>query len=119
YKLWSAAQSRTVARWRWTRLKNNEAYQQVPELKDVLDWLSEEKFTKTQAFLGQPLGQRPKTNNHVERANRKLRFDEKVRYKSRRRKSVVRWMLLKISRYQPQPQRQAQTNDLGPPCPAG
>jgi hypothetical protein len=119
YKLWSAEQSRKVARWRWTRLKNNEEYQQVPELKAVLDWLTEEKFDKTQAFLGQPQGQRPKTNNHVERANRKLRFDEKVRYKFRRRKSVVRWVLLKISRYQPQPKPQAQTNTTGPPSPAG
>lgn len=93
-----------LARWRWTRLKKNAAYQQVPELKAVLDWLNEEKFNKTQAFLKQPLGRRPKTNNHVERTNRKLRFDEKLRYKWRRRKSVVRFVLLKISRYQPQPQ---------------
>jgi hypothetical protein len=117
YKLWSAEQSLKVARWRWTRLKNNEEYQRVAELKEVLDWLSQEKFDKTQAFLGQPQGQRPKTNNHVERTNRKLRFDEKVRYKFRRRKSVVRWVLLKISRHQPKPQ--AQTNAAVPPCPVG
>ena len=106
YKLWSAEQSRKVARWRWTRLKNNAEYQQVPELQEVLDWLTDEKFTKTQAFLKQPAGQRPKTNNHVERTNRKLRFDEKVRYKFRRRKSVVRFVLLKIARYRPQPKPQ-------------
>src|SRR5262249_57934418 len=87
YKLWDNQQSRKVARWRRTRLSNNEAYQQVPELKEVLDWLTDEKFDKTQAFVLQPLGQRVKTNNHVERMNRKLRFDEKVRYKWRRRKS--------------------------------
>jgi hypothetical protein len=103
YQLWDAEQSRKVARWRWTRLKNNQAYQQVPELKEVLDWLSDEKFDKTQGFLSQPESQREKTNNHVERINRKLRFDEKVRYKWRRRKSVVRWVLLKISCHTPQP----------------
>jgi hypothetical protein len=103
YKLWDVKQSRKGARWRWTRLKNNPAYQQVPELREVLDWLTEEKFHKTQAFLKQPVGQRCKTNNHVERTNRKLRFDEKVRYKWRRRKSVVRFVLLRISRYGPQP----------------
>lgn len=108
YQLWNAEQSRTVARWRWTRLKNNAEYQQVPELQEVLDWLTEDKFTKTQAFLDQPLGQRLKTNNHVERANRRLRFDEKVRYKFRKRKSVVRFVLLKISRHQPQPKPQGQ-----------
>jgi hypothetical protein len=115
YKLWSAEQSRKVARWRWTRLKNNAEYQQVPELQEVLDWLTDEKFTKTQAFLKQPVGQRPKTNNHVERTNRKLRFDEKVRYKFRRRKSVVRFVLLKIARYRPQPKPQT-SPATGQPC---
>lgn len=115
YKLWSAEQSRKVARWRWTRLKNNAEYQAVPELREVLDWLTDEKFTKTQAFLKQPVGQRPKTNNHVERTNRKLRFDEKVRYKFRRRKSVVRFILLRISRYRPQPKPQTPPA-IGQPC---
>jgi hypothetical protein len=115
YKLWSAEQSRKVARWRWTRLKNNAEYQQVPELQEVLDWLTDEKFTKTQAFLKQPVGQRQKTNNHVERTNRKLRFDEKVRYKFRRRKSVVRFVLLKIARYRPQPKPQTPPA-TGQPC---
>jgi hypothetical protein len=113
YKLWSAEQSRKVARWRWTRLKGNEQYQQVPELKEVLDWLDGEKFEKTQAFLGQPEGHREKTNNHVERANRKLRFAEKVRYKFRRRKSVVRFVLLKVARYQPRPRAQAKSRGVG------
>jgi Transposase len=113
YQLWDTQQSRKVARWRWTRLKNQEAYQQVPELKGVLDWLTEEKFQKTQAFLKQPLDERLKTNNHVERTNRKLRFDEKVRYKWRRRKSVVRFVILRISRYRPQPKVKSEQ------CPAG
>jgi hypothetical protein len=119
YKLWNVEQSLQVARWRWTRLKNNQEYRQIPELKAVLEWLSEEKFDKTQAFLSQPAGQRPKTNNHVERTNRKLRFDEKVRYKFRRRKSVVRWVLLKISRNQPRPKRQTQSTATQLPSPAG
>jgi hypothetical protein len=108
YKLWSGEQSRKVARWRWTRLKRQADYQVVPELKWVLDWLTESKFTKTQAFLGRAVGQREKTNNHVERANRRLRFDEKVRYKFRKRKSVVRFLLLRISRYTPRPKAQPQ-----------
>jgi hypothetical protein len=103
YKVWNNQQSRTVARWRWTRLKRNAAYQEVPELKEVLAWLDGEKFAKTQAFRDLPPEQRHKTNNHVERANRQLRFDEKVRYKFRCRKSVVRFVLLKINRYQPNP----------------
>jgi Transposase len=98
YRLWRAEQSPRVARWRWGRLKGNPDYQQVPELRGVLGWLDEPKFQKTQAFLGQPVGERVRTNNHVERANRRLRFDEKVRYKWRRRRSVVRFVLLRISR---------------------
>lgn len=113
YTLWDTKQSRKVARWRWTRLKNNQAYQQVPELKAVLDWLNEEKFTKTQAFLKQPMQQRLKTNNHVERANRRLRFDEKVRYKWRKRKSVVRFVILRISRYKPQAKSQTKQHRIG------
>lgn len=35
-----------------------------------------------------------RTNNHVERTNRKLRFFEKSRYKWRRRRSIVRFVLL-------------------------
>jgi transposase len=103
YRLWNVEQSRKVARWRWTRLKNDAAYQQVPELKEVLEWLTEEKYQKTQAYLRQPIGERQRTNNHVERANRRLRFDEKVRYKWRTRKSVVRFVLLRISRHVPRP----------------
>jgi len=102
YKLWDVRQSRAVARWRWARLKNRPEYRRVPELRAVLDWLTDDKFDKTQAFLGRPAAQRRKTNNHVERANRRLRFDEKVRYKWRKRRSVVRFVVLRISRYQPQ-----------------
>jgi hypothetical protein len=108
YKLWNTKQSRKVARWRWARLKNNPGYRRVPELKGVLDGLSEDKFRKTQAFLKQPLEERQKTNNHVERTNRRLRFDEKVRYKWRKRKSVVRFVLLRISRYTPRPKTTGQ-----------
>jgi hypothetical protein len=97
-----------VARWRWARLKNNEAYQAVPELKDVLAWLDGEKFDKTQAFHKQPPGERQKTNNHVERTNRRLRFDEKARYKWRKRRSIVRSLLLRLSRHVPKPKTQGQ-----------
>jgi hypothetical protein len=106
YKVWSSEQSRKVARWRWTRLKNNEAYQGVPELKEVLEWLDGQKMDKTQAFYEQPPQERQKTNNHVERMNRKLRFDEKARYKWRKRKSIVRFILLRISRHVPRPKTQ-------------
>jgi transposase len=108
YKVWDTEQGRKTARWRWTRLKNNPEYQAVPELEEALAGLEKGKVEKTLAFLGQPLGERQKTNNHVERMNRKLRFDEKARYKWRRRKSIVRWVLLRISRHVPRPKAQGQ-----------
>jgi transposase len=111
YKVWETEQSRRVALWRWARLKNDPEYQAVPELAEALEGLGKGKLEKTLAFLGQPSGERQKTNNHVERMNRKLRFDEKVRYKWRRRKSIVRWVLLRISRHAPKPKAQ----ELQPP----
>jgi hypothetical protein len=39
-----------------------------------------------------------RTNNHVERANRGLRFAEKLRYKWRRRRWVLRFVLLALDR---------------------
>jgi hypothetical protein len=106
YKVWRTEQGRKTARWRWSRLKNDEAYNRVEELKGVLDWLDGEKFGKTQAFYDQPEARRQKTNNHVERMNRALRFDEKARYKWRSRKSIVRFILLRISRYASKPKAQ-------------
>jgi hypothetical protein len=115
YKVWRTEQGRKVARWRWSRLKNNEAYQGVAELAEVLEWLDGEKWDKAQAFCAQPQAQRQKTNNHAERMNRRLRFDEKARYKWRKRKSIVRFILLRISRHVPKPKTQGQQ----PPPPGG
>jgi hypothetical protein len=111
YKAWATEQALKVARWRWARLRSNPEYQAVPELAEALEGLGKGKLDKTLAFLGRPVGQRQKTNNHVERMNRRLRFDEKVRYKWRRRKSIVRWVLLRISRHVPRPK----TQGLQPP----
>lgn len=45
------------------------------------------------AFLRESVGKRVRTNNHVERVNRRLRYWEKVRYKWRRRKTLVRFVV--------------------------
>jgi hypothetical protein len=47
-------------------------------------------------YLRSPVGRRMQTNNHVERANRMSRFLEKVRYKWRRRKTLVRFLVLRL-----------------------
>ena len=40
-----------------------------------------------------------RTNNHVERTNRRLRHFEKVRYKWRRRRTIVRFIILAFDRW--------------------
>jgi hypothetical protein len=96
YELFSAEQVARLARRRRTLLLKKGEYQEVPELEAALGLLAKEKFDKMIAFLDCPVGQRVRTNNHVERANRKLRFDEKVRYKWRSLRSLDRFLRLRL-----------------------
>jgi hypothetical protein len=73
-------------------------FQAVPELAKALAQLDEEKFPKLMAYLANPVSQRVRTNNHVERTNRMFRFLEKVRYKWRRRRTLVRFVVLTLDR---------------------
>jgi hypothetical protein len=58
--------------------------------------LSGPKFDQMVVFLESPAGQRVRTNNHVERANRKLRLAEKTRYKWRSGRSLDRFLHLRL-----------------------
>lgn len=94
YRLLDDSATLRVARWRWTWLRYDPEYQEVGELVAALELLAEPKLTKAMAFVQQPLGSQVRTNNHVERMNRRLRFAEKVRYRWRKRRWVVRWVVL-------------------------
>jgi len=94
YRLLDDSTTLRVARWRWTWLRYDPEYQEVGELVAALELLAEPKLTKAMAFVQQPLGSQVRTNNHVERMNRRLRFAEKVRYRWRKRRWVVRWVVL-------------------------
>jgi hypothetical protein len=96
YQLFSVEQVVRLARRRRTLLLKNSSYQEVPELVQAMGLLQQDKFDKMIAFLESPLGQQVRTNNHVERANRKLRFDEKVRYKWRSGRSLDRFLRLRL-----------------------
>jgi Transposase len=74
-------------------------YQEVPELAKAMELLGAEKFKKAVAFVYSQAGEKVRTNNHVERANRRLRFWEKARYKWRRRRWVVRFVLLALDQW--------------------
>ncbi len=81
------------------RLLGDPAYQAFPGLVAAMAMLERAKFAKMIAFLKSPARQRVRTNNHVERANRKLRYFEKVRYKWRRRRTLVRFLVLAMDRW--------------------
>jgi hypothetical protein len=92
-------QSEHQAWCRRAALVANRTFQNVPELAKALAMLEPARFAKMVAFLKSPAAKRMRTNNHVERANRKLRYFEKVRYKWRRRCAIVRFVLLAIDRW--------------------
>jgi Transposase len=94
YHLLDDAQTLRVARWRFTLLQQDPQYQEVRELVAALGLLAEPKLTKMMTFVQQPVAEQVRTNNHVERMNRRLRFAEKVRYRWRKRQWVVRWVVL-------------------------
>ena len=60
--------------------------------------LGPEKYAKMVAFLKSPACHRVRTNNHVERVNRKLRYEEKARYRWRSRRTTVRFLVLLLDR---------------------
>jgi hypothetical protein len=98
YRLFDSEQLARVARRRRTLLERKGEYQGVPELEEALGLLKKEKFDQMVVFLESPAGKRVKTNNHVERANRQLRFQEKVRYKWRSARSLQRFLCLRLAR---------------------
>src|SRR3954447_3047314 len=81
---------------RRAKIVRDPDFQAVPELVKALEQLDESKFPKIMAYLKSPLSRRVRTNNHVERTNRMFRFLEKVRYKWRRRKTLVRFVVMKL-----------------------
>jgi hypothetical protein len=99
YRLFDPEQSPYQARCRRTALVKTPEFQADPDLAQALAMLTPDKFDKMIAYLHSPAGQRVRTNNHVERVNRRLRYFEKVRYKWRRRRTIVRFIVLAIDRW--------------------
>ena len=89
---------------RWATLVTTPEFLADPDLARAVGMLTPEKFEKMIAYVHSPVGQRLRTNNHVERTNRRLRYLEKVRYKWRRRRTIVRFVVLALDRWR---QRQA------------
>jgi len=81
---------------RRSALVREAAFRAVPELVKAMEQLDAERFPKLLAYLNSPVSRRVRTNNHVERTNRLFRSLEKVRYKWRRRRTLVRFVVLKL-----------------------
>jgi hypothetical protein len=96
--MFAAKQSLHQARCRRAKLVGQAEFQCVPELAEAMKMFEPDKFEKVIAFLRRPVRKRIRTNNHVERTNRQLRYFEKVRYKWRQRRSIIRFILLAIRR---------------------
>ena len=99
YELFDPAQSPHQAQCRRAVLIKTPEYQADPDLQRALQMLSPDKFTKMIAYLHSPAAKRIRTNNHVERVNRRVRYFEKVRYKWRRRRTIVRFVVLALDRW--------------------
>jgi len=97
--LFEADQSEALAWGRHAALLGSRAFRAVPELAAAIGMLSAEKFAKMLAFLRSRACDRVRTNNHVERVNRKLRHQEKARYKWRKRRRIVRFLVLLLDRW--------------------
>jgi transposase-like protein len=96
YWVFDAAKDFHQASCRRAAVVRDPAFGAVPELVKALEQLNEEKFPKLMAYLKNPASRRVRTNNHVERTNRLFRLLEKVRYKWRRRKTLVRFVVLTL-----------------------
>jgi transcription elongation factor Elf1 len=99
YQVLAPDQSPHRARCLRAALLKDSAFQADPDLAKALALLTRDKFEKMIAYLHSPVGQRVRTNNHVERVNRRLRYFEKVRYKWRRRRTIVRFVVLALDRW--------------------
>jgi transposase-like protein len=96
YWLFDAPKDFHQASCRRAAIVSEAAFQAVPELVKAMEQVGAAKFPKLMAYLKNPLSRRVRTNNHVERTNRMFRLLEKVRYKWRRRKTLVRFVVLTL-----------------------
>jgi transposase-like protein len=96
YWLFDTPKDTQQAGCRRAAVVRDSRFRAVPELAKALEQLDGEKFAKLMAYLKNPVSRRVRTNNHVERTNRMFRFFEKVRYKWRRRRTLVRFVVLTL-----------------------
>jgi transposase len=98
YLMLAAAQTEAQAWARYESWCADAGFRAVPELAAVVAGMTGAKFRKVVAFLRSPVGQRVRTNNHVERLNRHIRHYEAVRYGWRTGRGIARFVVLLVER---------------------
>ena len=101
YALFQVRRTKRMA-WRiWRKMRRNRSYLEIESLRKALDVLNKPNMEKLLQYLDRDTAMRSKvrTNNHVERCNRVIRYLEKVRYKWRRRKTIIRHILLQFANW--------------------
>jgi len=101
HELFAVRRSKAQAWKIWRRIRRNPSYLGNEHLAKALEVLNKENMVKLLSYLDCPVSVRSKvrSNNHVERCNRVLRYLEKVRYKWRRRRTIVRHILLQFENW--------------------
>ena len=112
YWLFDAPKDAQQAGCRWSAVLRCREFHEVPELAKAMEQRGEGKFSRLMAFLNDPVGRGMRTNNHAERTNRAFRLLEKVRDKSRRRRTLVRFVVMTLDVHwatwtPPQPQTES------------
>ncbi len=98
YWLFDTPKDLHQASCRRAAIVRDSAFLSVPELVKAMGQARGEEPPRLMAYLRNPLSRRVRTNNHVERTNRMFRLLEKGRYKWRRRKTLVRFVVLTLER---------------------
>jgi hypothetical protein len=113
HALFSLRRSKQQAWKIWRRMRRSAKYLGVPALAKALEILSKATTEKLLVYLDASLSHRTKTrtNNHAERCNRKLRYLEKVRYKWRRSRTIIRHVLLQFQHWLQTKQIKAKTTN--------
>lgn len=110
HELFAVRRSKDQAWKIWRRMRHNQSYLSNGHLAKALEVLKKDNMVKLLSYLDRPVSVRSKirTNNHVERCNRVLRYLEKVRYKWRRRRTIVRHILLQFQNWMKRKENKAE-----------
>lgn len=101
HKLFAVRRSQAQAWKIWRRIRRKPSYRRNKHLVKALEVLKKSNMFRLFNYPKRPVSIRSKirTNNHVERCNRVLHYLEKVRYKWRRRRTIVRHILLQFGKW--------------------